>query len=106
MSKHLSQNGDVSEVHHYSQADDQTIIQTVQNVSPYLDRNAEERNQKGGGENWKGDFHKVASIPLVVIEQWTKELGDNPLSKRNRKWLVAKLNSNEFLKLRTKEGRI
>ena len=106
MSKPLSQDGDVSEVHHYSQSDDQTIIQTGQDVAPDLDRNAEERNQKGGGENWKRDFHKVASIPLVVIEQWTKELGDNPLAKHNRKWFIAKLNSNEFLKLRTKEGRI
>ena len=103
MSKTLSQDSDTKAVHHYSNADDQTTIQSIQDVSGYLRQNSEER---AGNKDWKGDFHKVASIPMIVIEQWTNELGDNPLAKHNRKWLIAKLNSNDFLKLRTKEGRV
>ena len=104
MAKVLSQDGDMGSTHHYSHADDQTVIKTVQDVGPYLRKNAQERAHSS--EGYKGDFHKVASIPLVVIEQWTKELGDDPLAKHNRKWFVAKLNNSDFLKLRTKEGRI
>jgi len=40
------------------------------------------------------------------MTQWWKELGDDPGATRNRKWLAAKLNSTEFLKLRTKTGRM
>lgn len=103
MSKLLSQDGDMGAIHHYSNSEDQTIVQTVQDVEPYLRKNAQERSN---GDGWKGDLHKVASIPMVVIEKWQNELGDNPLAKRNRKWLIAKLNNNDYLKLRTKEGRI
>ena len=79
-----------------------------QQTQSLTDINKRERIQSGSG--WKEEFHKVASIPLIVIELWREELkamGDrdpNPLAKSNEKWFIAKLNSNDFLKLRTKEG--
>lgn len=104
MSKILPGDSDVIETHHYSHSDKETTIRAVQDVEPYLSRNGQERAI--ADNKWGGDMHKVASIPIIVIEQWTKELGDNPLSKHNRPWLVAKLNDKSFSKLRTKEGRI
>jgi len=52
----------------------------------------------------------MASIPPIVIVQWTEELKKhgadciNPLDAKNRKFLLAKLNSPEWNKLRTKQG--
>lgn len=69
-----------------------------------------QRQRIDAGTGWKETFHKVASIPLIVIEIWREELkaqgnsDPNPLAKCNEKWFIAKLNSSDFLKLRTKEG--
>jgi len=79
-------------------------IRRVQDVEPVLDDN--QRESLSAPSGWKGDLHKVASIPLIIVEQWWKELGSDPFNKANRQWLIAKLNSSEFGKLRTKEGRI
>lgn len=85
-------------------------VSKSQDVSQLTDNNQRDRVQSSSG--WKEDFHKVASIPLIVIDIWREELkamGDrdsNPLAKSNEKWFIAKLNSSDFLKLRTKEGMI
>ena len=83
-------------------------VNKSQDTQKVTDNNKNERNQIGSG--WKEDFHKVASIPLVVIDIWREELkamggrDPNPLAASNKQWFIAKLNSNDFLKLRTKEG--
>jgi hypothetical protein len=82
--------------------DGKTIIKTSQDVEPILDRNQQLLSNQQSG--WRGDMHHVASIPIVIMEQWWRELGDNPMLPRNRAWLVAKLNNSDWLKLRTKDG--
>ena len=73
-----------------------------------FNKNTIERNNASTG--WKETFHKVASIEPIVIEMWYNELkaagysNPNPLAKENKAWLIAKLNSRDFQKLRTKEG--
>ena len=96
---------EMSGVAQYAKRDgDQTIIKTVQDVGPTLrDNEVARQNQTSG---FKGDMHHVARIPMALIDKWWKELGDNPLLPRNRKWLAAKLNSSDFLKLRVKDGTI
>ncbi len=85
-------------------------VNQSQDTQALTDINHRERTDTGSG--WKEDFHKVASIPLIVIDIWREELkamgnrDSNPLAKSNEKWFIAKLNSNDFLKLRTKEGTI
>lgn len=85
-------------------------IKKTQDVDPFLKANAVERSHQSS--NWSGHWHKVASIPPIMIEIWTEELKakgvSNPyvLAPENRKFLIAKLNSNDFSKLRTKDGRI
>lgn len=85
-------------------------ITTTADVAPTFNLNTEQRNNAQTG--WKGDMHHVARIDMVIIEMWRNEMKAaghtdcDPLSRDNRKWLAAKLNSSDFLKLRTKTGRI
>jgi hypothetical protein len=79
-------------------------VQTVQNVAPIIAENKQIKQIQS--ESWKGDMHHVARIPQALADAWWRELGDNPFHKRNRKWLIAKLNSRDFSGLRTKDGRL
>ena len=105
MKKLLNTDGDISSVFHYDHTEDKPIIQTVQDVTPYLESNKSQYNEKERHSKWReGLGEKVASIPFIVLEQWRVELKDDPLAKRNRKWLRAKLNSNDNKFLRTRPG--
>lgn len=94
----------------YSKDGTKTVVKRTQDVESIIDCNTIERNAMQTG--WKGDFHKVASIPLIVIEQWREELkasgkpNINPLAKENKAWFIARLNNRDFQKLRTKDGNI
>lgn len=104
MKKLLDFDGETAEYFHYDEMNDRTTIEVVQDVSGCLKRNEDKRSL--ADTTWKGDLHEVAAIPRVVLEQWWRELGSNPLAKENRKWFIARLNNSEWSKLRTKEGRI
>ena len=84
--------------------DGKTIIKTTQDVSSILDANQAARSNQS--TNWKGDWHEVAEIPNLIWGNWYRELGSDPMAKENRAWLIAKLNSRDWCKLRTKEGRL
>jgi len=95
----------------YSKDDSGKVkVYQTQDVKPFLEHNKkfEDANPKG----FKGDWHRMASIPPIVIVMWTEELkasgadNTNPLDVKNRKFLLSKLNSPEWNKLRTKQGMI
>jgi len=77
------------------------VIQTSQDVEKTLDF-AKYMRAEDTGHYRDANYHPVAAIPYVLIQKWTDELGDNPLAKHNRKWLIAKLNDpdNKFLRLK------
>ena len=100
----LDVNGDIIETLHYDEGTGQTVIQKSQDMKGYLDRNQKEREHQVGG--WGGDLHKVASIPMTLVEEWCKEFGCNVLAKENRHLIMLKLNDRNYQKLRTKEGRV
>lgn len=83
-------------------------IHKQQDVNPFLQFNQNEMNNQSSG--FKGGWHKMASIPPIVIEQWREEMkakgydNPNPLHAENRKFLLSKLNSPDWNKLRTKQG--
>ena len=104
MSRLLDVNGDIIQKHHFDHSTGNSYVETQQDVTPYLDQNRKELNADSG--SWKGDMHKIASVPMVVIEQWAVELGANPLASENRAWFMAKIRSTDYSKLRTKGGRI
>lgn len=88
----------------------QNVIQKTQNTDAIIKANQQEMNYHTNG--WRGDMHKVASIPLIIVEQWREELkakgnhNPDPLHTDNRSFLIAKINSSEWSSLRTKQGRI
>ena len=83
-------------------------IQKTQDVDPFFAYNKTQFDNATRG--FKGDMHKMASIPPIVLEIWREELkakgndDPNPLSANNRKFLLSKLNSPDWNKLRTKQG--
>ena len=96
-------------IEHYSKdANGKIQVHQTQDVDPFLEFNRKARESALGG--FKGDMHKMASIPPIVIVMWTEELKAsgadcvNPLDVQNRKFLLGKLNSPEWNKLRTKQG--
>lgn len=91
-------------VHHY---DDETNVGTFEvkeDAAPILDLNQKKQNSESG--NWKGDMHHVASIPPTIWAEWTKEFGGSPMLPENQPRLMKKLNDRDWLKLRTKTGRV
>lgn len=86
-------------------------VKREQDVSGILSANTAEQNAVGNG-TWKGDMHKVASIPWVIAEEWQKELkalgrsNTSPFANENRAFLIGKLNDYNYSKLRTKTGRL
>jgi len=96
-------NGDVIRTFEHDDLTDTTTIGSFQDVAPYLDQNKEELKNETAGH---GDgLQKVASIPLIIIEQWRKELGSDPLHLSNRGWLMKRLQDPAYSSLRTKSGR-
>lgn len=90
---------------------DRITVQRIVDVDPVLKRNAEEFNSASGGF-MRGDMHKVASIPAIVLENAARfhqmpfgELIQGRSEKAQRVWNDL-LNGREFQKFRTKPGRI
>jgi hypothetical protein len=93
----------------YIQADEDGVtLKTVQDVNPILDQNARMRSIHG--EVPKGDQtfgNHVARIPLIVWERFCKErpgLRAAQVSAQDNAWLLAKINSREFSRLKTFDG--
>jgi hypothetical protein len=86
-------------------------VNRSQDISSIVSANTAEQNAIGNN-NWKGDMHKVASIPVIVWEQWIRELqaknaqSSDPAHNSNRTFLIGKLNDYNYSKLRTKKGRV
>lgn len=99
----------VTEHFHKDAMSGEVTIKHSQDVQTVIDANKIKRIENN---SWKGDLHHVASIPIVVVEMWRNELAQqgavntDPLAKENKKFLIAKINSGDWSKLRTKEGRI
>ena len=83
-------------------------VTSTQDSDPFFAYNKAQLDNATRG--FKGDMHKMASIHEGVLLMWRDELkakgadSTNPLSQQNRKFLLAKLNSPDWNKLRTKQG--
>jgi len=91
----------------YDHTTDTVIQKRQQDVEPLLEMNRKEFN--GDTPNGYGtfkDMRKVASIPLIVIEKWKKELGVDAFNKNDMPKVKKLLNDPEWQFLRTSKGRI
>lgn len=84
---------------HYDDAEDAFYIQTEQETEGLIEQNKREANDADSG--WKGDWHKVASIPLSIFVRLQKEgiVHDQDAMK---KWL----NDPNNALFRTKHGKV
>lgn len=92
----------------YDHSEDKVVLQNVQDVGPLLELNKKELtgdSMYGTGDNAVG-MRKVASIPLVVIEKWKRELGVDIMNKNDWPKIKQLLNDPENRFFRTREGRL
>ena len=80
-------------------------IVSLQNAAPILEQNKAMATHNDGYSPSR-DLRRVASIPLIVILKWLNEEGWWALDPASEAKLKAKLNSSEYLYLRTAPGRV
>jgi hypothetical protein len=91
---------------HYDEADDRMLLRQTQDVEPIFNANKEDYAlDDGGGWTPSRDMRRMANIPNIIIEQWFRE-GINVYRAEDWPKVRAKLNSSEYLYLRTAPGRI
>ena len=80
-------------------------IRRLQDVDDILKSNKEQYNQHSGADYSDSDgMHKVAEIPLGLLEQWMKE-GFNWYDSTHKE-RTLKLNDSDYKKLLVRPGRI
>ena len=82
----------------YEESADQVTLTTSQDAQPILDRNAYERNNNINANSNTSLGRKVASIPLVLWQEWMKQTNGD--IQRDPALLAAYLNDpdNAYLK--------
>jgi hypothetical protein len=86
----------------FEEEEDGTVhIEKTQNVEPILNANKEEYHS---GANDRADLRKVASIPLVVWQNWMKET--NGAIQKDTVLLAKYLNDPDNKFLRTHNSRV
>ena len=78
-------------------------IERVQDCEPILDRNKALQNER---PNRLAELRLAASIPLVVVEKWMNEEGINIFDPNHAEAVRRKLNSRDYLWLRTDNSRL
>ena len=106
--KDLDYQTGILETYSIDKHDGKVKVHKSQDVDPFLAANKQELDRQSSG--FKGDMHKMASIPPIVLEMWREDMkkkgypDTNPLAMCNRKYLLGKLNSPDWNFLRTKQG--
>ncbi len=100
----------VNTTYHSDDANKQVVIERNVDYKPIINHNKKMYTQNEGYSKSR-DLKRVASIPTLVLELWTKEYNGTgnwfALPKEvQQKILKTKLNSNEFQYFRTAPGRL
>ena len=106
MKRPLNSEDGVSSTFHYDPDGDQSTVRTVQDVEPILENN-KRLQTLNDGYTADRSLRRVASIPLVVVQQWMKEDGVNWLAlpkEEQTVYLRRKLNDPQWRYLRTSSG--
>lgn len=87
----------ITRTFHYDHATDTACIQTEQDVTDLIADSKAQFNDIDERANWKGDMHRVASIPLSVYFE-LKQRGILKDPKAMKAWLNDK--DNQFFRTR------
>ena len=101
-------NADSTQTKYIQESDGKLTVNNSQNLDPLLKRNKELYNLNDGYTASK-DMRRVASIPPIILQIWTKEYNGTrnwwALPKDTQKKIMrTKLNSSDFRYFRTSEG--
>ena len=94
------------EYHSYDPATDTTVIESVQNVAPILERNKALQVESDGGWSPSRELRRAAAIPDIIILKWRREEGIDVFNRDHWPAVRRKLNSSEYRYLRTAPGRL
>lgn len=86
-----------------------TTVCQQDNIQDCLDANVADHNETTDGNyNAASGWTKVASIPLWLLEKWKTEEGLDwyRWNEDDKVGIIRKLNDIEYLKLRTRKGKI
>jgi hypothetical protein len=87
--------------HEYDESEDRTIITREQNVEDILTSNKAAQNGYDRHLARQSEMRRVASIPNSIMEKWLTEDGVDVFNPDHWPAVKRKLNSSEYLYLRT-----
>lgn len=91
----------VKKMWHYDGDKDEGIIESIIDATDVVEENKAQFNQIDEKAGWKGDMHKVASIPMTLFYDLKKQgIIDDPAR------LKAWLNDPDNRFFRTRPGRV
>lgn len=93
----------ISTYHHYDDATDKAAIETVQDVTPIIEKN---KAQQTHGFDKRSDLWHAARIPAVVQLEWMTKYGVDLYNKDHFPAVKRLLNSSEYSHLRRNEFKI
>ena len=103
-------NADATKTRYIQESDGKLTVNNSQDLNPLMKRNKELYNLNDGYTASK-DMRRIASVPPIILQIWTKEYnGTNnwwALPKETQqKIMKTKLNSSDFRYFKTSEGRL
>lgn len=106
MSREFNPTSGCFEEYWYDHSQDKIILRHVMETDEIINANKEEYNQFNGvGYGDSNGMHKVATIPLILINKWKQENGFdwfNSTDKERRAWL----DKPEHAFLKTRPGKL
>ena len=98
----LSQNKDAGITQFWHEHTDGSVtIETKQDITDIIESNKATYNNVDGRANWKGDIHRIGSVPLSIYYE-LKRLGILDDQARIKKWL----NDSSNQVFRTRPGKV
>lgn len=105
MGSHFNDSTGATEHYYYDHSSDKIIVRHVVDVEGIIDQNKREFNSHSGGYGDSDGLHKIATIPLILIDKWKRENGFdwfNSTDKERRAWL----DKPEHAFLKTRPGKL
>lgn len=90
----------------FDDSEDRITLAWSGDVAPVLDHNKALQNDGTGGYSPSRELRRAASIPVEVQMKWLCEEGIDVMNPDHWPAVRRKLNSNEYLYLRTAPGRL
>ena len=97
----------ITQYHEYDSLTKRTTIETVQDVTPFLERNKMLRNDENySRDGIKNEWWHAATIPNVVQYKWLKDYGVDIYNPDHTQRVNQLLDSPEWSYLKTTAGKI